>query len=76
MWLSMLSQFDNMLSHFNFEYWVILTLNIESFWLLINVDSIWLKYSPVTHFAESNFSPANDSTFYVKMTWFFSLCVS
>ena len=77
-WLSMLSQLDS-------QCWVNLTLNVESIWLsmlsqfdsqcwvnsTLNVESIWLKYSPVTHFAGSNFSSASDSTFYVKMTYFF-----
>ena len=79
-WLSMLSQLDS-------QCWVNLTLNVESIWLsmlsqfdsqcwvnsTLNVESIWLKYSPVTHFAGSNFSSASDSTFYVKMTFFFSV---
>ena len=81
-WLSMLSQFD-------FQCWVNLTLNVEPIWLsmfsqlvsqcwvnlTLNVESIWLKYSPVTHFGGSNFSSASDSTFYVKMTYFFSPCI-
>ena len=72
---SMLSQFDS-------QCWVNLTLNVESTYsqcwanLTLNVESIWLKYSPVIHFAGLNFSFASDSTFYVKMTFFLSLCVS
>ena len=74
-WLSVLSQFDS-------QCWVNLTLNVEPIglsmlshfdfqcWvnLTLNVETIWLKYSTVTHFAGSNFSSANDSNFYVKMT--------
>ena len=63
-WLSLLSQFNS-------QCWVSLTLNVESIrlsMLSLNVESIWLKYSPVTHFAGSNFSSVSDSTFYVKMT--------
>ena len=71
-WLSMLSQFDS-------QSWVYLTLKVESIWLsklTLNVESIWLKYSSVTQFAGSNFSSASNSNFfYVKMTYFFSLCI-
>ena len=81
-WLSMLNQLD-------YQSWVNLTLNVELIrlsmlsqfdsqcWvnLTLNVESIWLKYSPVSHFAGSNFSSVSDSTFYVKMTFFFSLCI-
>ena len=69
-WLSMLSQFDS-------QCWVNLTLNVEWIWismlsqfdsqcwvnLTLNVESNCIKYSPVTHFAGSNFSSASDSTF-------------
>ena len=61
-WLSMLIHHDS-------QCWVNLTLNVESVWisifsqldsqcwvnLTLNVESIRLKYSPVTHFAGSNF---------------------
>ena len=74
----------SMLSQLYSQCWVNLTLNVELIWLsmlsqldsqrwvnyrlLINVQTIWLKYSPVTHFAGWNFNSASDSTFYVKMT--------
>ena len=41
----------------------------ESIWL--NIESIELKYFPITRNPGSNFSSASDSTFKVKMTQFF-----
>ena len=62
------------------QHWESNWLNIESLIdstlrvkLTQNWESNWLKYSPVTHFARSNYSSASDSTFNVKMTQFFSL---
>ena len=77
-WLSMLIQLDS-------QCWFNLTLNVgESSWINIEsqVESTlrvklnqhwefnWLKYSPVIHFARSNYNSASDSTFKVKMTQF------
>ena len=39
--------------------------------LTLNIESIWLQYSPITQNPGSNFSSASDSTFWVKMTPFF-----
>ena len=39
-----------------------------------NIESIWLKWSPIIRNPGSNFSSASDSTFYVKMTPLFFQC--
>ena len=49
-------------------------LRVKSNWqfkLTLNIESIRLKYSPITQNPGSNFSSASDSTFKVKMTPFF-----
>ena len=91
-WLSMLSQFDSQCwANLTLaQCCANKTLNVESIWLWMlsqldsqcwvnltfNVESIWFKYSPVTHFVGSNFSSASDSTLYVKwLLIFFSLCI-
>ena len=54
-WLNIESQIDSTLRVKLTQHW----------------ESNWLKYSPVTHFARSNYNSSSDSTFKVKMTQFF-----
>ena len=73
-------------SHFDLKNWVTggtkIRPGIPSNWLdivsrlklTLNIESIWLKYSPITRNPELNFSSASDSTFQVKMTQFFFQC--
>ena len=42
--------------------------------LTLNIESIWLIYSTMTRNPWSNFCSASDSTFWVKMTPFFLQC--
>ena len=58
---------------------------MESFWpkklshwwnLTLNIESIWLDYSPITRNPGSNFSSASDSIFKVKMIQFLSFSAS
>ena len=44
---------------------------IQIILLTLNIESIWLKYYPITRNPGSNSSSASDSTFWVKMTPFF-----
>ena len=59
------------------QHWESNWLNIESqveSTLRVKLNQLWefnwLKYSPVTHFARSNYNSASDSPFNVKMTQF------
>ena len=63
------------------QHWESNWLNIESqvdstlrVKLTQHWESNWLKYSPVTHFARSNYNSASDSTFEVKITQIFYRC--
>ena len=68
-WLNIESQNHSTLrvklTQLSLHDWEYNWLNIES-----QVESTWLKYSPVTHFARSNYNSASDSTFNVIMTQF------
>ena len=63
------------------QYWESNWLNIESqidstlrVKLTQHWESNWLIHNPVTHFARLNYNFASDSTFKVKMTYYFSWC--
>ena len=77
-WLNIESQIGSTLRVKWTQYWESNWLNIESqidstlrVKLTQHWESNWLKYSPVTHFARSNYNSASDSTFKVKITQFF-----
>ena len=72
-WLNIKSQIDSTLRVWLTQHWESNWLNIESqidsrlrVKLTQHWESDWLKYSPVTHFARSNYNTARDSTFKVK----------
>ena len=80
-WLNIESLIDSTLRVKLAQHWESSWLNIESqidstlrVKLTQHWESNWLKYSPVTHFARSNYNSASDLTFKVKMTQFFFLC--
>ena len=77
-WLNIESQIDSTLRVKLTQHWESNWPNIESqidstlrVKLTQHWESNWLKYSPVTHFARSNYNSATDSIFKVKMTQFF-----
>ena len=77
-WLNIESQTDLTLRVKLTQHWESNWHNIESqidstlrVKLPQHWESNWLKYSPVTHFARSNYNSASDSTFIAKMTQFF-----